>query len=87
LRVLERDKIIEAKEKLDVVKEDPEDNKFLECALKCGADYIISGDKHLIKIKEYVNIPIIRTSEILEIIRRKETNHDQANQTTANRKS
>lgn len=61
-------KIIEPIEKVDVIKEDPDDNKFLDCGISCGADYIISGDKHLLKVKECRGIPIIRTSKILEII-------------------
>ncbi|MBL7169972.1 MAG: putative toxin-antitoxin system toxin component, PIN family [Candidatus Aenigmarchaeota archaeon] len=62
-------KIIEPIEKLNVVKDDPDDNKFLECAISCKANYIISGDKHLLKLKEYEKIPIIRTSKILKIIK------------------
>jgi putative PIN family toxin of toxin-antitoxin system len=36
---------------LKVVKEDPEDDNFLICALEAGADYIVSGDPHLKKLK------------------------------------
>ncbi len=34
-----------------VVKDDPDDDKFIECALECNAEFIISGDKHLLKLK------------------------------------
>jgi putative PIN family toxin of toxin-antitoxin system len=33
-----------------VVRDDPDDDKFIECALALGADYIISGDGHLLDI-------------------------------------
>lgn len=55
--------------KLDVVKEDPADNKILECAEAGKVDYIISGDKHLLSLKRYGNIRIIMTSEMLKIIK------------------
>ncbi|MBU2633627.1 MAG: putative toxin-antitoxin system toxin component, PIN family [Nanoarchaeota archaeon] len=47
---------------------DVKDNKFLECAEHAKADYIVSGDKDLLVLKEYKNIKIIRTFEILEMI-------------------
>lgn len=55
--------------KLDVVKEDPSDNKILECAETGKVEYIVSGDNHLLKLKAYGNIQIIRTFEMLKIIR------------------
>ena len=45
--------IVEPKIKFDVVKEDPEDNIVLECAVECNADYLITYDNHLLKIKEF----------------------------------
>jgi len=38
--------------KIDVVKEDSDDNKIVECALESRADYIVSYDKHLLNLKE-----------------------------------
>ena len=57
--------------KLDIIKEDPSDNRILECAEAGNADYIVSGDGHLLKLKEYKNIRIVRTSEILKIVKDK----------------
>ncbi len=57
--------IVEPKEKLDVVKEDIDDNKILECAIEGNVDYIISNDKHLLKIKEFRGIKIIKPEEFL----------------------
>jgi len=37
--------------KIDVVKDDPDDNKVLACALAVKADYIVSGDRHLLDSK------------------------------------
>lgn len=54
--------------KLDIIKEDPTDNKILECAEAGNADYIVSGDRHLLNLKEYKNISIVRTSDVFKII-------------------
>lgn len=56
---------IEVKSKLDVAKEDSTDNIFLECALDGKADYIISGDRHLLDIGSYKGIQIIRAKDFL----------------------
>lgn len=39
--------------KINVIKEDPDDNRVLECAVFAGADTIISGDAHLLKLQKY----------------------------------
>lgn len=44
---------------LYVVKGDPDDNKFIECAVAGGADFIISGDKHLLALGSYDGIQIV----------------------------
>ena len=60
--------IVEPKNKLKVVKEDPNDDKIIECAYEGGADYIVSGDKHLLRLKEYRRIKIITPREFIKII-------------------
>jgi len=47
---------------------DKTDNKYLECAVAANADYIISGDIHLLEMKEYRGIPIVNPAEYLEIV-------------------
>jgi putative PIN family toxin of toxin-antitoxin system len=44
---------------LHVVEKDPDDNKFIECAVALKADFIISGDKALLEIQDYMAIEII----------------------------
>ena len=48
---------------------DGPDNRILECALAAKADYIVTGDKHLLSLKEFQDIKIIRLSEFLENIK------------------
>jgi putative PIN family toxin of toxin-antitoxin system len=45
---------------------DPKDNKYLECAVAAKADYIVSGDVHLLELKEYEGIQILTASEYLK---------------------
>jgi putative PIN family toxin of toxin-antitoxin system len=56
------------KEKVEVIKEDPGDNKFLDCAVAGKADYIVSGDQHLLELKDYKGIKIVTPSELLKIL-------------------
>ncbi len=44
--------------KINVVEEDPADDKFIECALALGADVIVTGDKALKTIEDYMGIKI-----------------------------
>jgi len=48
-----------------VVKDDPDDDKFVECALVAGAGMIVSGDHHLLDLGEYEGIPILPAAEFL----------------------
>jgi len=52
-------------QRLDVVQDDPTDNIILECAQAAGSDFIISGDKHLLRLKQYGNAPILKVSDFL----------------------
>lgn len=49
---------------LEVIKDDPDDDKFLEVALG-NADYIVSQDKHLLKLGEFRGVKIIKPDEFL----------------------
>ena len=50
-----------------VVDVDPDDNKFIECAVTSKAGYIVSGDKHLLNLKNYQGIQIIKAATFLDI--------------------
>jgi putative PIN family toxin of toxin-antitoxin system len=57
---------IASPEAISAVHEDPHDDKFIECAVGAGADYIVSGDRHLLKLKSYKGIPIVTPAELLK---------------------
>jgi len=61
--------IVYPKKKLNVVKKDPSDNKVIECVLEAGASFVISGDKHLLEIKEYKGIKIVSSKEFLSYLK------------------
>jgi uncharacterized protein len=50
---------------LKAVQADPKDDKYLACALEGRADYIISGDKHLLNLKKYHHIEIVNPAVFL----------------------
>ena len=47
---------------------DISDNKYIDCGMAADVDYIISGDVHLLEIKEYGKIKIVTAKEYLNII-------------------
>lgn len=53
---------------VNVVREDPDDNKILACAIEAHADYIVSGDHHLTDLGQYRNIPIVNPDAFLKHI-------------------
>jgi putative PIN family toxin of toxin-antitoxin system len=66
--VLKAVNLVEVVKKVRVVLEHPADDKFIECALAARADFIVSGDKHLLKVGSYNKTRIVSVSEFLQII-------------------
>jgi len=52
---------------LKVVAGDPDDDKFIECAVSLRARYIVSGDKALLNVKEYMGIKVLNAKDFLEM--------------------
>jgi len=47
---------------------DPDDDKFIECAVAGNAKYIVSGDSHLLDLKNVMNIEILLASEFVNLL-------------------
>jgi len=47
---------------------DPDDDKFINCALSIGAAYIVSGDNDLLSVKSIESINILTPSEFSKIL-------------------
>ena len=52
--------------RVKVIEDDPNDNRILECGLEAKADFIISGDHHLLELKEHQGIRIITPSDLMK---------------------
>ncbi|MCI0553527.1 MAG: putative toxin-antitoxin system toxin component, PIN family [Anaerolineae bacterium] len=67
-RIYRKAEFVAPEEKIFVVLADTSDNKFIEAAIEGKTDYIVSGDKHLLDLKEFQSIPIITAREFLDIL-------------------
>jgi hypothetical protein len=61
-------KSVNPKNRISVIDDDP-DNRILECAEEGQADFIISGDHHLIALKEFRGIKIVNPTMFLNLIK------------------
>jgi len=59
---------IEPKTMVNIIRDDPEDNRVLDCALSAKANAIITGDKHLLALGRFKNIKILTSTEFLRLI-------------------
>lgn len=48
------------------VCEDPDDDKFISCALASASRIIISGDKHLLKVTGFQDIEVLKPRDFLD---------------------
>ena len=62
--------IVPGKIKIQEIKEDPADNKYLSVALEGMADFIVSGDRHLKDLKIFHGIRIVDPSTFLVLMRK-----------------
>ena len=56
--------------KIKIVENDPDDDKFIECAVALKADAVITGDREVLAIREYMGIRILTPQHFLENYRR-----------------
>ncbi len=61
-----RAEFVESIEEIDAIKSDSSDNKFLEAAIAGQADFIVSGDNHLLNLGSFRDIPIIPAREFID---------------------
>lgn len=55
---------------LNIIKDDVDDNRFLEAAIAVKADCIVSLDNHLLALKTFRNIPVIPPARFLSLLRK-----------------
>jgi len=54
---------------VDAVSEDETDNRILECAVAGGAHLVVSGDRHLLRLKSFEGIAIVRPIDFHRLLR------------------
>lgn len=59
---------VEPSETLDVVVDDESDNRYVECAVAGGAQYIVSGDSHLLDVGDYRGIRCVSPAEFVALM-------------------
>ncbi len=62
-------KVVRPREKIEVIRDDPSDNKILACARRSKASFIVTGDRHLRNEKEYKGIRIVTPRAFMDILR------------------
>jgi len=59
---------IEPKTMVNIIRNDPADNRILDCAFSAKANAIITGNKHLLALGRFKNIRILTSAEFLKLI-------------------
>ena len=59
--------ITETTDRINGVCRDPDDDKFISCAVSASADFIVSGDKDLLDMGKYKSVRIISASVLLKM--------------------
>ena len=70
-RILEKEllpytEMVKVTTQVNVIVKDPSDNKFLACAVDGHANFIVSGDQHLLSVGQFHHIPILTARQLLE---------------------
>jgi putative PIN family toxin of toxin-antitoxin system len=61
--------IINPMVKINVITEDPDDNRILECSVETKADFIVSGDRHLLDLVEFRGIKVLTPTAYIKMIK------------------
>ena len=64
-RFLESAEVVRIAREFPFIMEDPEDNKFLNCAIRGKADYLVTSDRHLLKLGDYLETRVCKPSQLL----------------------
>ena len=59
--------VVKVKEKIKGICSDPDDDKFLSCGIAGAAEFIVTGDRHLLAVKEFRSVRIISPSKFFSL--------------------
>ena len=68
LFIVENSVVVNVKKKFKL-SADPDDDKFIDCAVSGNANFIVSGDAHLLDLKSVLNVKIIRPNIFFDILK------------------
>jgi len=60
--------VVKTTKSISAIPSDESDNRILECAVKAKANFIVSGDAHLLDLKEYKGIRILKPAQFLTLL-------------------
>ena len=58
--------LVDAPDLPEPVCEDPDDDKFLACALAAGVEVVVSGDRHLLRVSGWSGIEVLTPRQFVE---------------------
>ena len=61
--------LVKPSKKLNLVKNDPDDDRFLEAALEGKADFLVTGDKNLLSLRTFHTTDIVSPAEFIKLIK------------------
>jgi hypothetical protein len=59
--------VVEVEDEVSGISNDPDDDKFISCAISASADVIVSGDKHLCELHIYKSVRIIKAAALMKM--------------------
>jgi putative PIN family toxin of toxin-antitoxin system len=63
--VAKSSKLVKTRHRVNLIKADPPDNRVLECGLASRATTVVSGDRHLLSLKEFRGMKVTKPGEFL----------------------
>ncbi len=60
--------LVRPTETIDVIPNDPDDNRVLECAVTAGSQFIVTGDSDLLQLGQYSGIQIVRVADFIKLL-------------------
>ncbi len=64
-------RLVEPRKEINIIKDDPPDNRILEAAVEGKADFIVSNDKHLLRLRSIESTAIVTREHMANLIREK----------------
>jgi putative PIN family toxin of toxin-antitoxin system len=67
--LVRKSKVVTPSSRFKIISEDPDDDIVLNTAYAGKAEYIVTGDRHLLALREFKRIKIVKVAQMLESLR------------------